>query len=76
MERWCVCQWAFEGYLQKAGGCDAIQEIECEAVNVKAAEAYEEDEEKHGEALRCLRERCKLDGWDGGDGRVAAAVVE
>ena len=27
----CVCQWAFAAYLQKAVGCDSIQEIVCEA---------------------------------------------
>lgn len=60
VERWCVCQWAFAGYLASAGGCDAVQEIECKAVNSKAVEAYEKDEEKYGDALSCLKERCKL----------------
>ena len=66
VERWCVCQWAFAGYLQKAGGCEAVQEIECEAVNAKAVEAYEEGGEKYAEALECLKERCKLGEWGGG----------
>lgn len=60
VQRWCVCQWAFEGYLEKAGGCDSIQEIECEAVNIKAKEAYEGDVEKHGAALDCLKKKCNL----------------
>ena len=25
---WCVCQWAFRTYLQEAGGCDQIQDIQ------------------------------------------------
>ncbi|KAL7532263.1 hypothetical protein ACHAWF_004071 [Thalassiosira exigua] len=62
VERWCVCQWAFAGYLEKAGGCDAIQEIECKAVNIKAKEAYEGNQEKYGQALSCLKKRCQLEG--------------
>jgi len=62
VEHWCVCQWAFEGYLEKAGGCDSIQEIDCEATNNEAILAYQADEEEHGEALACLKKRCNLDG--------------
>ena len=25
---WCVCQWAFRTYLEEAGGCDQIQDIQ------------------------------------------------
>ena len=60
VKQWCVCQWAFEGYLQKAGGCDSIQKIECKAVNIKALEAYEADKTVHADALACLKEKCKL----------------
>lgn len=60
VERWCVCQWAFAAYLAAAGGCDAIQKIECNAVNIKAVEAYKKDEEKYGAALSCLKDRCNL----------------
>eukprot|EP00571_Detonula_confervacea_P014042 CAMPEP_0172311264 /NCGR_PEP_ID=MMETSP1058-20130122/14401_1 /TAXON_ID=83371 /ORGANISM="Detonula confervacea, Strain CCMP 353" /LENGTH=132 /DNA_ID=CAMNT_0013024399 /DNA_START=229 /DNA_END=627 /DNA_ORIENTATION=- len=66
VERWCVCQWAFAGYLALADGCNAIQEIECKAVNIKAVEAYEKDKEKYGDALSCLKERCKLKKGDAG----------
>lgn len=62
VEHWCVCQWAFEGYLDKAGGCDSIQEIDCDATNNEAILAYQADEEEHGEALACLKKRCNLDG--------------
>lgn len=69
VEDWCVCQWAFAGYIKSAGACEAIQEIECDAVNIKAVEAYEKDVEKYGEALDCLKDRCNLNnGGGGGDG--------
>ena len=38
---WCVCQWAFSSYVANAGGCSYIQDIVCEATNIKALEAYE-----------------------------------
>jgi len=63
VEHWCVCQWAFAAYIEKAGGCDAIQEINCEATNIEALKAYEEKgaDEKVANALKCLKQRCKLD---------------
>ncbi len=61
IENWCVCQWAFASYIEKAGGCDAIQEIQCDAINMKALEAYKSNYDKYGEALSCLYERCELD---------------
>ena len=81
VENWCVCQWAFAEYIKDAGGCDAIQEIICEAVNIKALEAYQADEEKYDEALDCLKERCGLydnDEVEGGvevDADVMIAIV-
>ena len=70
VEKWCVCQWAFAGYIKSAGGCDAIQDIECDAVNIKAVEAYEADAEQYGQALDCLKKRCNLDN-SGNDGKVS-----
>ena len=61
IENWCVCQWAFASYIEKAGGCDAIQDIQCDAINMKALEAYKSNYDKYGEALSCLYERCELD---------------
>ena len=65
VSNWCVCQWAFEGYIAKAGGCDAIQDIMCDAVNIVALKAYAADPKEHGMALACLKEKCKLpqDSW-------------
>ena len=63
VEHWCVCQWAFSSYLQAAGGCDAIQTIDCEATNIKAIEAYRKQEgvKKYDDAYQCLVERCGLE---------------
>merc|ERR1719453_822554 len=60
---WCVCEWAFASYITKAGGCDRIQAIDCEATNMKALEHYEQQAEGRphiAAALDCLRERCNL----------------
>ena len=61
---WCVCQWAFATYIEKAGGCDAIQDINCEATNMEALSAYKKkqgDDQNVANALKCLEQRCKLD---------------
>ena len=61
---WCVCQWAFAAYIEKAGGCDAIQNINCEATNMEALIAYKKkqgDDQNIANALKCLEQRCKLD---------------
>jgi uncharacterized protein (DUF2237 family) len=62
VQDWCVCQWAFASYLQEAGGCEAIQEIDCEATNMQAVVAYRKmaGEEKYDNALACLTLRCGL----------------
>ena len=57
IKNWCVCQWAFEAYVQKVG-CDAVVDLQCEAVNKVALDAYEEDKEAHKDALECLRKKC------------------
>mmetsp|Transcript_24469 Transcript_24469/g.48740 ORF Transcript_24469/g.48740 Transcript_24469/m.48740 type:complete len:174 (+) Transcript_24469:114-635(+) len=60
IRNWCVCQWAFASYLERAGGCDAVQEIVCEAINKEAVTAYRKisGERKYGDALRCIEKRC------------------
>jgi uncharacterized protein (DUF2237 family) len=60
---WCVCQWAFLGYIQKAGGCAMVQEIVCDAVNGAAIVAYNQQARQSGgkeirDALDCLSTRC------------------
>jgi len=61
VQNWCVCQWAFSSYLEKAGGCDKIKEIVCEAINIEAIIAYEKsDNIQHKIALDCITQRCEL----------------
>merc|ERR1711924_80837 len=33
VQHWCVCEWAFASYITRAGGCNKIQSIDCEATN-------------------------------------------
>ena len=65
VEHWCVCQWPFSSYLQAAGGCDAIQTIDCDATNIKAVEAYKEQQgtQKYDDAYDCLVQRCNLEAY-------------
>lgn len=59
VENWCVCQWAFASYIDKAGGCDAIQYIQCDAINMQALSAYaSSSDDKHRVALQCIYTRC------------------
>jgi len=61
VQNWCVCQWAFSSYLEKAGGCNKIKEIVCEAINIEAIIAYEKsDNIQHKIALDCITQRCEL----------------
>jgi len=68
IQNWCVCQWAFANYLESAGGCDMVQEIVCEAINMEAAAAYrtKAGTQKYRVALRCLEERCGISLQEGG----------
>mmetsp|Transcript_27438 Transcript_27438/g.42054 ORF Transcript_27438/g.42054 Transcript_27438/m.42054 type:complete len:125 (+) Transcript_27438:287-661(+) len=59
VQDWCVCQWAFARYLERAGGCDHIQDIKCEAVNRQALIAYGKNDE-YREALECIERKCGL----------------
>ena len=58
VKHWCVCEWAFAGYIAKAGGCDKIKSINCEATNRWAYDHYKE--QGASEALVCLEKRCGL----------------
>lgn len=59
IQHWCVCQWAFARYIERAGGCDQIQNIVCEAIHVQALFAYRQ-KKKYKQALECLVERCGI----------------
>merc|ERR1719461_953027 len=52
---WCVCQWAFARFLEKAD-CSNF-DVKCEATNMKALEAYRGDA-KYSQALQCLESKC------------------
>ena len=56
VKNWCVCQWAFASYIERAGGCDMIQDIDCEATNMEALVAYRA--QGMSEALSCFEKRC------------------
>ncbi len=65
VQNWCVCQWAFASYLQTAGGCDYIQDIQCNATNLQALLAYsnmagtsKDYDKKYTNALNCIESRC------------------
>eukprot|EP00928_Gymnodinium_smaydae_P048128 TRINITY_DN32161_c0_g1_i1.p1 TRINITY_DN32161_c0_g1~~TRINITY_DN32161_c0_g1_i1.p1 ORF type:complete len:246 (+),score=33.55 TRINITY_DN32161_c0_g1_i1:60-797(+) len=58
---WCVCQWAFAGYLAEAGGCDQIVDLVCEATNMAAFKAYEQSSDSsHQAALACIKSKCNV----------------
>eukprot|EP00928_Gymnodinium_smaydae_P054025 TRINITY_DN37878_c0_g1_i1.p2 TRINITY_DN37878_c0_g1~~TRINITY_DN37878_c0_g1_i1.p2 ORF type:complete len:226 (+),score=51.07 TRINITY_DN37878_c0_g1_i1:81-758(+) len=58
---WCVCQWAFARYLERAGGCDSIVDLVCEATHIAAFEAYERSSRpEHKVALECIKRRCGI----------------
>merc|ERR1719161_2962440 len=67
-KNWCVCQWAFTGYIHAAGGCDKIAHIKCDAINMAALVAYKKgakegavvDGGKICHPLACLCKRCNL----------------
>jgi len=68
VKNWCVCQWAFRKYIAAAGGCDHIQHIVCDAINMAAITAYKGELAKDpGDMLTknaydCLVARCNVEG--------------
>merc|ERR1711865_652153 len=65
IKHWCVCEWAFARYLEKAGGCDKIQNIVCEATNMVAKTHYRKqavNDPSINAALECLEQRCTAGG--------------
>merc|ERR1712216_310817 len=59
IQNWCVCQWAFASYIQRAGGCDVIDDVVCDATNLVAVNAYRQSSNPaHKEALECILKRC------------------
>merc|ERR1719171_368041 len=63
VKNWCVCQWAFASYIQRAGGCDKIQKVVCDATNMVALKAYREQAQHDAgiaNALKCLERKCGI----------------
>jgi len=63
VKNWCVCQWAFAAYIERAGGCDKIQRVVCESTNMAALKAYREQAQQDtsiGNALKCLEQKCNI----------------
>lgn len=61
IDDWCVSQWAFATYIETAGGCDSIVELQCDATNMAAIKAYEaSDNNQHQAALECIQEKCNM----------------
>ena len=63
VKHWCVCQWAFASYIDRAGGCDKIQRVVCDATNMVALTAYREQSTRSDSMMRaykCLLNKCKL----------------
>eukprot|EP00746_Dinoflagellata_sp_MGD_P000872 gnl/MRDRNA2_/MRDRNA2_101620_c0_seq1.p1 gnl/MRDRNA2_/MRDRNA2_101620_c0~~gnl/MRDRNA2_/MRDRNA2_101620_c0_seq1.p1 ORF type:complete len:418 (+),score=106.10 gnl/MRDRNA2_/MRDRNA2_101620_c0_seq1:143-1396(+) len=58
---WCVDQWGFSKYLAQAGGCDAIESLDCEATNQAAVDAFKESTDPaDAAALQCLSQMCGI----------------
>ena len=63
VQNWCVCQWAFANYIQTAGGCNYVQDIVCESINLQALIAYKSQmntASKYQDALECIADRCGI----------------
>lgn len=64
VKNWCVCQWAFASYIENAGGCDSIQDVVCDAINMQALIAYKQQaqsSQKYQNALRCVMQKCGIE---------------
>jgi hypothetical protein len=73
---WCVCQWAFARYLAKAGGCDSIVDLVCNATHEAAFRAYARSSHpEHVEALECIKKRCGI-GDSSAHGSGANKIVQ
>lgn len=62
VQNYCVHQCYFSHYLEEIGNCDDIQEIKCDAVNIKSLIAYGKRHyiEKYDNALNCIAQKCNL----------------
>ena len=68
IQNWCISQWDFLSYIEERGGCEMIEDIVCDAINIDAYEAYKrimaskvikkESKVKTQNAIDCLEFRC------------------
>ena len=65
VQNWCVDAESLAEFIHKAGGCDKIGELNCEATNEKVLAHYEEEvlngedsDRKLEIALDCIKQRC------------------
>ena len=62
VEKWCVCQWAFEEYIGELESCADSVPLFCDATNMEAVIAYTDDvaggNSASQVALDCLHEKC------------------
>lgn len=73
---WCVCQWAFARYLERAGGCDSIIDLVCDATNQAAFDAYSRSNRpEHIAALKCIKKKCGFDQGEAPTTTTAAPEV-
>merc|ERR1719198_2120550 len=72
---WCVCQWAFARYLAKAGGCDAIVDLVCNATHAAAFDAYSKSKRADDiAALECIKKKCAFP--QGAEERSVPKIVD
>jgi len=62
VQNYCVHQCYFSKYLDVIGSCDDIQDIQCDAVNMRSLIAYGKRAsiEKYGNALDCIAKKCDI----------------
>jgi len=62
VQNYCVHQCYFSHYLEEIGSCDDIQDIQCDAVNMRSLIAYGKraSVEKYGNALDCIAKKCDI----------------
>ena len=71
IENWCTCQWNFALYLQNVGGCNYVNDLQCNAINMQTIKAYvnkisnKKDRSKRiYNALNCIVSKCGLSDTD------------
>jgi hypothetical protein len=65
VRNFCVRDYSFSAYLERAGGCDRIGHIKCEATNMMTILDYEErisvdHDMSAAYALDCIKEKCQI----------------